>query len=117
MREPAENRDPTRHLLSRGRHGQRPDGTDASRPIPLAEAAETWRGALEGGRATESRLEFPEDGQTIVAFSAERAIVAADLLEELALRLRPGFAVGPVSGAGPITEVIHDIVAHLRWRT
>jgi len=117
MTQPGEESDPTRHLLSRRRHERRPDGTDVSYPIPLAEGAELRRAVVENGRKTEARLEFPVGGTSTVAFSRGRATVAADLLEELALRLRPGFAVGPVTDGAALADLAEEIASYLHRRT
>ncbi|BBC35807.1 hypothetical protein SGFS_071010 [Streptomyces graminofaciens] len=94
-REQRDGIDPARHLLwgssaAAGAQGQ---------PKGFVEEADSWAEAFAGGPAPWTPTEYvlpPERdrGETDVVLSATRALVLAELLDELAARLRPGVHSG-----------------------
>jgi hypothetical protein len=111
-----ETPDPTRHLLSRESFERQPDGSQLRRPISLAEAAENWRGlmAADRRRRVELKLEYPEEGEQIVAITDALAMGLAEMLEELSLRLAPGRGVGPIQADADLARTVDAYAADLR---
>jgi hypothetical protein len=69
-----------------------------------------WRAAVESGTAAEARSGRPDHG--VVVCSAARARVIADLLDELAARIRPGATAdgrGDVALSGFAKELAVDM--------
>jgi rRNA maturation endonuclease Nob1 len=116
MTDQHETPDPTRHLLSRERFERQPDGSQLRRPISLAEAERDWRdlAAADQRRRIELGLEYPEEGEQIVAITDALAMGLAAMLEELALRLAPGRAVGPIQAGDGVAGVTDEYARDLR---
>jgi hypothetical protein len=108
--------DPTRHLLSRERFERQPDGSQLREPISLAEADQQWRRleASDRRRRVELGLEYPEEGEQIVAITNALAMALAEMLEELALRLAPGRAVGPIQADAGLAREVAAFARSLR---
>jgi hypothetical protein len=117
LRLPRPHLDPIRHLLIYPAYDRQPDGTETVRPIPLDEAAAEWRAAVESSRAKEPPVNNqPPNG--VVVISPGRASVIAALVAELAKRLEPGLAVGPVQSDGSISRLakeLADDLVHRAW--
>jgi hypothetical protein len=109
-------RDPRRHLLSMRKWEPGPDDRDHPRTYPLAEIAADLRHSVEGGRANESYLHQPRY-QGGLAISGARALVFAELMTELAYRMRPGTAVGPIDTDESFSQLALDLVEHLSLNT
>ncbi len=89
--------DPARHWLSR----QALDGAK-----PLDDYAADARPALDAGASVDGR---PPGSRDIVAISVQRAGVIADLLDELAARLRPGVEAGPIRSDGELGRLAREL--------
>ncbi len=95
-RDDPEEIDPSRHLVSRTFAA---DGS--KRPTPFAEEADRWGARLAKSPApwtpTEHRLPpDPDRGDTDRDLSVTQAGILAGILDELAVRLRPGFHSGVI---------------------
>ncbi len=100
--------DPTRHMLSVGEWKERPEGGHTRVPIPLEVEAASLRASIDAGRPTEAGLDNDwRDG--VVAVSRSRGGVMGVLLEELAARLRPGVAVGPIQADDALSKLAADV--------
>lgn len=107
---------PGRHLAAAnwdnlfGNDPEPPDGSDP--PVPLDARVESWRAAIDEGRAVE-----PAGRKMVEAavLSHERATVIAALLRELSKRMRPGFAAGPIDSSGEISALAEELAADL-WK-
>ncbi|AEV82487.1 hypothetical protein ACWT_1469 [Actinoplanes sp. SE50] len=117
MRDPDDDRDPARHLLSRVRYRRLPDGTQQRVPITLDQAAAEFGELIDAGRPAEVRLDPDEGRDEVAAFSRQRAKVIASLLDELSRRVRPGLAVGPIQSDGKLADLAAESAAHLRSGT
>lgn len=117
LRLPRPHLDPARHLLIYPAYDRRPDGTETVRPIPLDEAAAEWRAMVESSRAKEpSPKQQPWSGVVVLSPGRASAIVA--LVKELARRLEPGLAVGPIESDGSIGRLakeLADDLFHRAW--
>ncbi|MEU7977910.1 hypothetical protein AB0B63_05210 [Micromonospora sp. NPDC049081] len=111
------DRDTAVHLLCQYDHGPAGDGPGVRRPIGLAEAADLWRRALESGRAAESTVDAPEEGDDVIAFSTARAHVVAALLEEFAARVEPGRSTPAVRADDSLAELATQLARHLESGT
>lgn len=97
--------DPSRHWI-----GHVPlDG-----PKPLDDFVAQARPALAAGAAIDGRAPGSRD---IVAISTQRAGVIATLLEELAARLRPGVASGPIRSDGDLARLTHELAEDMYRRS
>lgn len=102
--------DPTCDMVSVADHRVGPDGRPVRIPLPLTEHALTLRAMLAKARADESTIE--NDWTTgVVAFSRYRGLIVAELLGELAARVRPGTAVGAMQ----TDDAMADLAAELAW--
>jgi hypothetical protein len=110
--------DPARHLVSgcwdiELWYSPPPLGTGPA--IPLDELVAEWRALIEAERGKEP----PPGKLDAVVISAVRAQIIAYLLRELANRLRPGYAVGPIRSDGSlsafVTELAEDLMSR-SWR-
>jgi hypothetical protein len=106
--------DPARHLLVYPKRARRADGRDVEEPYLIDELVPQWRRALDAGRPDEAALGRPAPG--VVSMSANRALVLADLVEELGLRLRPGHAVGPIQSDGSLSRLATELADDLMER-
>jgi hypothetical protein len=111
------NLDPRRHLLIRPAYDKQPDGTVAVRAFPLDEAAAEWRSSVQAASTGEpSPKQQPANG--VVVISTTRVWVIAELIGELAKRLEPGLAVGPIESDGSISRLakeLADDLFHRAW--
>ncbi|GIF04477.1 hypothetical protein [Actinoplanes siamensis] len=89
--------DPSRHWLSKS-------PLDGAKP--LDDFAAEARPALAAGAAVDGRAPGSRD---IVAISIQRAGVIADLLDELAARLRPGVESGPIRSGGELSRLAREL--------
>ncbi|BCY11784.1 hypothetical protein [Actinoplanes sp. L3-i22] len=107
IEEPA--RDPAHDLLVHWDYRRQPDGTRRKTPISLdGYAADLDRG-LAGVREA-----FDNDWQSgVVAVSHARASAMASLLQELAIRLRPGTDAGPIDSDGTMARTAANLAAFL----
>jgi hypothetical protein len=108
--------DPARHLLS----GQwdytfwyAPPAPGTGSAIPLDELVAEWRALIEAERGKEPPLANVD----AVVISAVRAQIIAYLLQELAARLRPGFAVGPILSDGSLSAFVEELATDLKTRS
>lgn len=108
--------DPSRHILVWQKVRRQPDGSHTRTPVELDEAAAVFARTVEKGRPDELTLDS-EDESDVVAFSAARGDVISALLKELALRLEPGRAVGPIQSDGSLSRIAHEVAWHLRHGT
>jgi hypothetical protein len=100
----SEGADPARHLL-RAVH---PDGS----PIPLDDEAARLQQAIAAARTDEVGTD--NDWRSgVVVISSRRARAIADLLDELAVRLRPGLTVGPIQAERSLAELAASLSWHL----
>lgn len=95
-RDDPEGIDPSRHLVW---GGSVTDGND--QPKPFTEEAAYWARTFADKPApwTPAEYQRPPDrdrGETDVVLSATRAVVLAEMLDELAARLRPGLHTGVI---------------------
>ncbi|AEV82486.1 hypothetical protein ACWT_1468 [Actinoplanes sp. SE50] len=103
--------DPARHWLSYPVHRGDPEGF---RPKPLDEFAADARPALDAGDAFDHRT--TRGSRDIVSISVQRAGVIAALLDELALRLRPGVEAGPIQADGELSLLARELADDMyRW--
>jgi hypothetical protein len=117
MYEPNVPRDPTRHFLKEARYERRPDGTEVAHPITLEEAAADLRRSVDAEDTVALGIEFPEEGDQVIAISSARALAIAALLGELSLRLQPGRAVGPIRSDDSLSRLAREVAQHLHDRT
>lgn len=103
--------DPARHWLVYPQFEPAPDGGGSFRPITLDEAAARSRESLETGDADTGRVRNAAD---IVVVPPGRATVIAGLLEDLALRLRPGLEVGPIRSDGSFSALARELADYMR---
>jgi hypothetical protein len=107
----ADEVDPTRHMLSLTDFEKRPEGGHRKVPIPLEAEAAGLSGSISRGRRDEGDLD--NDWRSgVVAFSRARGGTMGVLLAELAVRLRPGVAVGPIQA----DESMSKLAADLAWK-
>jgi hypothetical protein len=106
--------DPARDLLAFLDLSRAPDGSTVRAPISLDQAATMFGAMIQGGRPAESRLERDYPGTDDRAMSGGRGKVIATLLEEIAIRLEPGRAVGPIQSSEAISELAESIASYLR---
>jgi hypothetical protein len=99
--------DPTRHLLVHLQRRRLPDGTTEASPIGLDEIVAEYRSSLALSAAAESRL--GPSARELVVVAPGRAAIIAELLDELALRLRPGTAVGPIRSDGSLSRLVREL--------
>ncbi|MBO3743214.1 hypothetical protein [Actinoplanes flavus] len=104
-------RDPARHWLSRFAVERYPDRL---RPEPLDEYAADARPALTAGAAIDEP--GASGSRDIVAISIQRAGVIADLLDELAERLRPGVETRPIRSAGDLSGLARELAEDMYRR-
>ncbi len=102
--------DPARHWLVYPQFESNPDGGGSFRPITLDEAAAKIREGLEAGDADTGRASNAAD---IVVLPPGRATVIAGLLEDLALRLRPGLEVGPIDSDGSFSALARELADYM----
>lgn len=100
--------DPSRHLLRRSMVPQRVAPT-------LDRAAASMRAVLEADIAPETSLRRQPPGDTVL-MAPGRAVVIAELLEELALRLRAGQAVGSIQSDGSLTRFVKELAVDMGRR-
>ncbi len=110
LRPPHPDLDPTRHWLVYPQYESTPDGAGRFQPITLDQAAGTSRESLETGDADTGRVRNSAD---IVVIPPGRATVIAGLLEELALRLRPGLEVGPIRSDGSFSALARELAEYM----
>ncbi len=97
-------RDPARDSLARWVYR----GREKS-PISLDDFAADLTRGLAGVRES-----YDNDFQTgVVAISRARAQAMASLLEELAIRLRPGISIGPIDSDGTMARTAADLAGYL----
>jgi hypothetical protein len=117
MYEPNVPRDPTRHFLKEARYERLPDGTEVVHPVTLEAAAADLRRTVDAEDTVALGIEFPEEGDKVIAISKARALAIAALLGELSLRLRPGREVGPIQSDDSLSRLAHEVARHLHNRT
>lgn len=106
--------DPARHLLVFTDYVDTPDGGVRSTPISLDAAGANFADMIMEGRKAEAGLDVDYPSTDDVGLSRNRARVIAALLEELAIRLEPGRAVGPIQSDGALSDVARGISSYLR---
>lgn len=100
--------DPSRHLL---RHSLVPREVEPT----LDRAAEVIRAVLKVDIAPEASLRRQPVGDTVV-MAPGRATIIAELLEELALRLRTDHAVGPIQSDGSLSRLVKELATDMGRR-
>ncbi len=100
--------DPFQHALARKRYVN-----GRARPIPLPQRAQDLRERLDGDR----KINEVPPGSSNVVITDLRAMIAADLLEELAARLAPGAAFGPGHAGEDLSRLATDLAKELLAQT
>lgn len=108
------SQDPARDLLTLMDYGKQADRPSVRTPISLEQAAADFGAMVEAGRTAEGRLERDYPGDDTVGLSGNRGKVIISLLEELAIRLEPGRAVGPIQGNAALSDLALEISRYLR---
>jgi len=108
---PRPERDPAQHFLSRYAVERHPDRFRAK---PLDEYAVDARPVLAGGAVIDDL--DTAGSRDIVAISVQRAGVIADLLDELATRLRPGVETGPIRSTGKLSGLARELAEDMYRR-
>ncbi|GLW34506.1 hypothetical protein [Actinoplanes regularis] len=108
---PQPGRDPAQHWLSRFAVERHPDRLRAK---PLDEYAADARPVLAAGAAIDGP--GASGSRDIVAISVQRAGVIADLLDELAERLRPGVEARPIRSAGELSGLARELAEDMYHR-
>jgi hypothetical protein len=115
---------PARHLMAQrwnqtfGLYGDEPeDGSDP--PVPIDAHVPAWRAAIRSGPVNPSRWTSPDPAGeyrsvTGVVLPHAHVRVVCDLLHELAKRLRPGLAVGPIESDGSLNELATELAGMIR---
>jgi hypothetical protein len=108
----AEEIDPTRHIISVTDWEKRPEGGYGKVPIPLDAEAAHLREVVAIRRPGQPALD--NDWRSgVVAISRSRGGTIGVLLKELAARLRPGVAVGPIQADDSLSRLAADLAWHL----
>jgi hypothetical protein len=111
---PPSTPDPTRYLLSLPTLVDLPDGRHTIGPYPLDAAAADWRGRV--ARHVDVEVNYGNRLHDSIVISADRGAVIANLLDELAERLRPGLAVGPIHSDGSISQLAQELAEDMFLR-
>jgi len=114
LRQPMPEFDATRHWLTYPGSERAADGTARYRAMTLDEAVAFFRPLADAAASSDNgRVRVSRD---IVSISRERATLLGDLLEELALRLKPGLEVGPIQSDGSFSRFARELAEDMYRR-